>query len=115
MAKPSPYAQANRLLRRGSTEAELIAAGHRPRVVAATAYRLGLRDAPPKPKPRRIRRTAEQFRLGKIPTGGSHLTTVLRDLPDDALEWLINAVPPGGTIAEFVRSIIIDAHAEETE
>lgn len=36
------------------------------------------------------------------------------DLPPEVVEWLIEITPADATIADTVRSILVDAHADET-
>ena len=44
---------------------------------------------------------------------GSNVGRLLRSLPPEIDAWLKSQVPPGGTITEMIRAIVIDAYYEE--
>jgi hypothetical protein len=41
--------------------------------------------------------------------------SLVASLSDEQIDWLIAQMPKGGTMADALRSIIVDAHAEDTE
>ena len=44
---------------------------------------------------------------------GSNVGRLLRSLPPEVDAWLKSQVPPGSTITEMIRAIVIDAYYEE--
>ncbi len=49
-----------------------------------------------------------EVRLGSI-------KEVILKLPEEKQEWLVRQAPKGGTVADVIRAIIIDAYEEEND
>lgn len=51
--------------------------------------------------------------MKKYVTPWGAMTDIAARLTDDQLVWLMNQVPPGGTVADVLTALVVDAHHEE--
>lgn len=52
---------------------------------------------------------AQRVRRGKVNLGAVYLSSVVTRVPDDALDALARAIPPGATLADHMVQLMTDA------
>lgn len=72
---------------------------------AATRRKFG--DKNPKTRVLAMARYQHGVKIGSM-------SDILSDLPPKQLDWLLRQTPKGGTVADIVRSLIVDTFNEET-
>ena len=71
---------------------------------AATRRKFG--DKNPKTRVLAMARYQHGVKIGSM-------SDILSGLPPDQLDWLLGQTPEGGTVADIVRSLIVDTYLEE--
>ena len=79
---------------------------YRMREIPEAATRRKFGDKNPKTRAFAMARYQHGVRIGSM-------NDLLSDLSPEALEWLLRQTPKGGTVADIVRSLIVDAYLEE--
>lgn len=76
------------------------------REIPDATIRRRLGDGNPKTRAVAMARHRHGVKIGSM-------SDILSDLSPEALDWLLRQTPKGGTVADIMRSLIVDAYLEE--
>jgi hypothetical protein len=98
---------------KGMTPAQIAAAQDRPVKTIYDVLRRNVRKGVlPKSVERRNRLDYLKSKEWAGVSVGRLGTDILRALPDETVRWLVDQTPKGGTLADAIRGIVVDAYHE---